>query len=196
MSNYILQRENNLYYRRRIPKEFSKFFPQTHEVRIPFRKTSRIQAILKVKKVNILFEELIIALQLDTFDKKEAIDSEYMALLRESIKESYYSNTHSGTVSKMNLQFEQLQCEQSLQTNHSHIASSQIEDIFIQANIDMAQVDVTTYKQVEKLYLHKKLDMLQEVIHTIDPRKDFQNNNLPLSSAPVKEKDINDQTDV
>lgn len=88
MSNYILQRENNLYYRRRIPQEFSNFFPQTHEVRIPFRKTSRIQAILKVKKVNILFEELIIALRLDTFDKKEAIVSEYMALMRESIKET------------------------------------------------------------------------------------------------------------
>jgi integrase len=189
MSNYIVERNTNLYYRRRIPKEFANFFPQNYEIRIPFRKISRIQAILKSKKINMLFEELLMALQLDTFDKKEAIVNEYMAMMRDSLREGYYGSNYSTKISKTALQFEQLQCEHSLQTNISHIASSQIVDVFYQAGIDMDEVDRNTYKQVEKLYLHKKIDMLQEFIHSIDPKKDFAHN-PSLNAETVKDTGI------
>lgn len=182
MSNYILQRGNSQYFRRRIPNEFANFFPQAHEVRIPFRKISKLSATIKARKLNILFEELIMALQLDTFDKKEAIVNEYMTLMKESLKESYYSNPN--LVSKRGLQFEQLQCEHSIERGHSHIASSQIEDVLHHANIDTEQIDHNTYKQIEKLYLHKKADMLQEVIHMIEPKKDFHDKK-ELSPTPL-----------
>ncbi len=161
MHQYILFHNNTFYYRRRIPKNFLPYFSNHKEIRLHLSKKSMIGVILEAKRINTLFEELLLALQLDTFDQKEKLVEDYIKVMRDSIKECYYSGINTPMITKSAIQFEQLQCEQSIQNNYSHIASSQIDDVFMDADINPIKVDRGTYKQIEKLYLHRKIEMLQ-----------------------------------
>lgn len=171
MGQYILLRSSTFYYRRRIPKEFKAYFLPGKEVRFKLTTKSIKIAILQAKKLNILFEELLLALQLDTFEQKENLVNTYISMMKNAFKEAYFSNNRKGMISASNLEFEQLQCQQAIQSGVSHLASSQIEDILKYGDIDPKTIDSHTYKQIESLYLHKKIAMLEEMIQTIDPRK-------------------------
>lgn len=181
-----MQRNATFYYRRRIPQEVAEYFPICNEIRLRLPTKSLKKAILETNKINLLFEELILTLQLDTFEKKEQIVDEYIAMMKDAYKEAYFTGQRKGMISKSNLLLEQLQCEQAIQSGVSHLASSQIEDVFTQANIDPSGIDQKTYKQIETLYLHKKISMLEELIRMIDPRKDV--NNYDHSAAEIKAK--------
>ena len=185
MSNYVLQRNNTFYYRRRIPKEFTYLFSKKSEFRLKMVKKTHLSAILKSKTINLLFEEMINMLHLDTFDKKEKIVDDYISLMHDSIKENYYSD--KNTLSIHDLEYEQLECKHSIRSGNSHLASSQIDEVFNYANIDKEDVDISTYEQIKKLYLHKKLNMLENIIHNIEPKNDFTRNSL----SPALEKKAN-----
>lgn len=183
-------RNKTFYYRRRLPQEFAEYFPITQEIRLKLPTKSLKKAILETKKINLLFEELVLTLQLDTFEKKEQIVDEYIAIMKDAGKEVYFSGERRGMISKLNLQFEQLQCEQAIQAGVSHLASSQIEDVFTHAHIDPTTIDHKTYKQIEMLYLHKKVSMLEELIHIIDPRKDVNVYDTPTQEPKAKHTNI------
>lgn len=181
-----MQRNATFYYRRRIPQEVAEYFPICNEIRLRLSAKSLKKAILETNKINLLFEELVLTLQLDTFEKKEQIVDEYIAMMKDAYKEAYFTGQRKGMINKSNLLLEQLQCEQAIQSGISHLASSQIEDVFTQANIDPAAIDSKTYKQIETLYLHKKISMLEELIRIIDPRKDL--NHYDSSTVEIKAK--------
>lgn len=88
MINYLLTRNNTFYYRRRIPKEYSYLFSQKNEIRIKMVKKSYRTAILDSNKTNLLFEEMLNMLRLDTFDKKEQIVQEYMDMMKKVVLKS------------------------------------------------------------------------------------------------------------
>jgi hypothetical protein len=186
MHQYIMQRNTTFYYRRRIPQEIAEYFPITNELRLKLPTKSLKKAILETNKINLLFEELVLTLQLDTFEKKEQIVDEYIAMMKDAYKEAYFTGQRKGMITKPNLMLEQLQCEQAIQAGVSHLASSQIEDIFTHSHIDPTIIDQNTYKQIETLYLHKKISMLEELIRIIDPRKDGNSYDFPAREPKVK----------
>ena len=75
---------------------------------------------METQKINLLFEELVLTLQFDTFEKKEQIIDEHMAMMKDTFKEIYFTDERKVIISKLNLQFEQLQCEQAIQAGVSH----------------------------------------------------------------------------
>lgn len=190
MGQYILIRNNTFYYRRRVPKEFKEYFPTDQELRFKLSTKSIKIAILQAEKLNILFEELLLTLQLDTFEQKENIVNTYISMMKSAFKEAYFTNNHRGMISTSNLELEQLQCQQAIKSGVSHLASSQIEDIFKYAEIDPKTVDTQTYKQIESLYLHKKIAMLEEMIHTIDPRKNFISDSNTIQNEPAQKCNV------
>jgi integrase len=111
-------------------------------------------------------------------------------MMKNSFKEGYFTNNHRGMLSTANLEFEQFQCQQSIKSGVSHLACSQIEDIFKHSNIDPKTVDTQTYKQVESLYLHKKIAMFEEMIQTIDPRKNPVSHPHIVKDEPIKNCDV------
>lgn len=169
MSTYCFLRNEKWYYRRRIPKKYAPFFTNSRELRFSLSTKSSFDAIIKAKKVNTLYEELIMSLQIDTFDQKQQLVENYMNQMKAILTEGYF-NAQSERLNPVELRLEQSRCEHSLQKGVSHIAPSQIEDVFEKADIDINSVDENTYHQVDRLYLRHKIDMLESLIRTIEPK--------------------------
>jgi len=94
-------------------------------------------------------------------------------MMKETLTEAFYTEgslqSSSGPIDTTTLEMERLQCKRSLQQESSHIAASQIEDVLDHSGIDKNEVDRQTYRQLDRLYLRKKINMLDELISTIDP---------------------------
>lgn len=83
------------------------------------------------------------SLQLDTFDKKQEIVDKYMDMMKKAFKESYYKDSNSFTT--IELKHEQLNCEQSLKMNTSHINSSIIDHMLVQESVDTDSMNREDY---------------------------------------------------
>ena len=170
-TTYCFIRKQTWYYRRRIPKEFTVFFNNLQEIRFSLSTKSSFSAMIKAKKVNLLYEELIMALQIETFEQKQKIVKNYMDQIKNILTEGYYSDPSiSNKLNPVELRLEQSQCELSLDKGVSHLSPSHIQDLLTSSDIDVKSVDTDSYRQIERLYLREKIDMIEDLLHTINPR--------------------------
>jgi len=143
-----MQINKSLYFRRRIPQHLSDYFNGKAEIRIQLGKISHFHGNMYAKELNNLFEELITMLQTDTNDKLLKTQQYIDAML-------CYSNKKAKkyTVSQ----------SFSLTESEEHIR--EIEEAL------QAKLKALSFKEKKKLL--DNLDVLDKLVHIIDPKNDF-----------------------
>ncbi len=123
------------------------------------------------------------ALDISTFENKAQLVENYMSQMKATLTEGYFTdNQVKEKLNPIELRLEQSRCEMALHQGVSHIAPSQIEDMLEKADIDSNTIDTQTYHQLDRLYIHKKIAMLESLIQTIDPK---HYHNHPVSNTSV-----------
>lgn len=159
MGKYLLDRNKKLYYRRRIPKKLSKYFPHMIEIRIEVSQRSTFQGIMYAEILNSLFEELITMLYLDATDNNQALVMKYMIKMED------------------------------IANHDTPIIAYPMEELYNEENekLDKQLLEKTENLNLsEKKDLLKNLDIIDRLVTIVDPKKDFINNsqyNTPTFEA-------------
>jgi len=163
MSKYLLERNEKFYYRRRIPQEISKYFPNTQEIRVQVSQKSCFRAIISIEIINSLFEEMITMICLSRENEKDAIIMDYMAKID---KHHYNRETVLLTYSM----------KQYLEEEDEKLNNKLFEKI---KNFD-------SVKKQELLENLDKIDIINKFVTVVDVKKDFADNTV---DSPTSSKD-------
>ncbi len=162
MSKYLLKRNKTIYYRRRIPKEFVKYFQNREEIRFKVSQSGQFRGMMSIAVLNSTFEELIMSLSLETSDKKQIVVQKFMYPMKN------YASTGSFIVGSGYPLVDN-------ETRHQELNGE------LQSKIEALGI-------LKKEELLNNLDVLDSLVNIIDPKKDFVNKN---NSSALKVKKAN-----